>query len=169
MYFPLVGCDDEQRRARPKDARDLREGGRGLGEVFESDDIEGGVKAGSCEGEGGEVGDGIEVAVVPFGIADGEIDSHIALTVKAGSVAGLAGPGIEHSGAFRQMEGESKDRLIQFRLEMVDPADERVGQELARPGVSHDFAGRASIMMVDPAPKAASRAATGRAASVKSK
>ena len=47
--FPFVRRGDQQQRARRQRARDLRQGARRFAQMFDRDDVDGGIECAACE------------------------------------------------------------------------------------------------------------------------
>ena len=110
--------------------------------MFEGDDVDAGVEGGVAEGESGEVGDGVEFAVVPGGVADGEVDRDVALA-REESTRACTSPAPASS--TRAPGGRRSEKRVTalldggFEVQHV-PAEERGKAALRRCGRSRLFA-----------------------------
>src|SRR5207244_974468 len=107
--FPLVRHDEQQTAAGRQRAGHLSEGAARLADVLERDDVEASAEGAGAEGQRGEVGDGVETAVVPGSVAHGKIHTDVTGARKEACVAALAGAGVKHAISVGEAGGESGD------------------------------------------------------------
>src|SRR5215471_3372283 len=132
--------------------------------MLDGHDVHRGVERCVGEGKRGEIGNRVEVAVVPRLVADREIHAAISMLPKTARVPALACACVQHTRGRRQIVRERGDRVFDLDFEVQYVPLQKARQAVGQRGVAHRT--RASTITVDPAPHAASTAAKGTAASV---
>src|ERR1700730_14358268 len=100
--LPLMWNDKQQAPARLQRTLDLPECAAGFAHMLQSHDVDAGVEGRFSKGQCSEIGDGIQLSVIPGGVADAEIDSDIMAPFEIFRVNSLTGSGIEHAGIVRK-------------------------------------------------------------------
>ena len=107
MDLPFMRNDEQQASAGLQRSLDLAQGAAGLTDVFQSYNVYAGVERSLTKGERGEVGDGIQLSVIPSRVADGEVNGEIMLAQEIFRVDSFAGAGVKHTCFGRKRGGEA--------------------------------------------------------------
>jgi hypothetical protein len=137
MDFPFEGGDEEELTTGLEDAGEFGEDKGGMADMLEGDDVEAGIEGGGGQGEGGEIGDTVEAAVVPMGVTDSQIDGEIAVGGELGGVTEFAGAGVEDTGGRGKGLGEAGDGALDFRFKMENPVAKPRRQAVDRGAIEH--------------------------------
>lgn len=136
--------------------------------MFERNDVDGGVETCVTKRERGQVGDGVELAVIPGGVADSEVHADVALPLEMLGVAHLAGAGVQDACTIGKIARKLRDGIFDGRFKVEHVAAQKCGKAALQRWMIQAFL-RASTMIVDPQPQAASMMVNGMDASVKPK
>jgi len=168
MHFPFVRNDHQQTAIVGQGSRHLAQRAGRFSNMLQRDDVDTGLEAAIGEGKRGEIGNGVQLSIVPGGIADREIDGEIPAGRKIFRVDAFSGAGIQHSGAGGKFRGETGKRIVDRGFEVQNVASQEARQNALDRLIRHAFR-RAYSMMVDPAPQAASSSVNGSATSTRPK
>ena len=118
-------------------ARHFAQRSRRLGKMLDGDDVQRGVEDRIAERQRGQIGDGIETAVVPRRIAHRQIDAAVALAREFVGVLSFARAGVEHARAGRKRRGEGAHGVLDLAFEVQNVPPQRPRQAVGDAGVFH--------------------------------
>src|SRR5579884_1157124 len=160
MHFPLMRHDEQGARAGREHASHFAQDGAGIPNVLEGHDADRRFEAAVRKRQSVQVGNSVELAVIPSVVADAEIDAYVSLPGKKRRVPHLARAGVQNARTRRERLGERRHGVLDGRLEVEKVAGKKPRQQALDRSISQAFL-RASTMIVEPAPKAASTTANG--------
>ncbi len=133
--------------------------------MLQRDDVDCRVETRVRKRERRQICNGVELPVIPLRVANSQVHSGVTLPLEMLGVAHLARARIQHTRAIRKVARKSSDRVFNgsFKVEHV-PA-QKCGKALLQLGMIQAFL-RASTMIVDPQPHAASIMVNGIEASI---
>ncbi len=168
MNLPLVRHSQQKAAARGQRSRHLPQYNRGLPHMLERDNVNARSKCAIAERKGLQIGDCVEGAIVPAGIADGEIDSAITRFREQATMPAFARARVEHTHSRRKIARKGGQRVVDGGFEIENLPAQESGKTIRGGGEAHVFL-RASIMIVEPARQAASAIVNGSAATTTAK
>ena len=127
VLFPFERRNQQKGAAGFEDAPDLGEGAGWVAKVFDGDDVQRRVEGARWKRQGGQIGDGIESAIIPPRVAHSQIDAKVALVGEESLVLAFAGARVENQRAGSKRAGKACDRFRDLAFEVEEPAPDRSG------------------------------------------
>src|ERR1017187_3800261 len=115
--------------------------------MFDGDKVHRGVEGCRAEGQRREIGERIDLAVIPRRVAHREIDTRVALAREMMPVLPFARARIQHARTVRQGAREGRHGVFDLAFEVQDVPPQRPRQPIGDCRVAH---GRASWAMPEP-------------------
>src|SRR5579872_1792463 len=136
--------------------------------MLQRNDVDASVETRVAKGQRRQIGDSIQFAVIPGRIAHREINSDVSLPSEIFGVRLLARASVQRARAGSEAGRKLLESLLDGGFEMQQIAPQKSGQAALDGPISQAFL-RASTIMVDPAPQAASSSVNGSAATTSAK